>query len=420
MIRIGLPAEDQAARVYGSVMAESHINRTLICSVVFLDIVEYSRKPVTEQIRLKDRFNAVLSDALKGIAAGDRIILDTGDGAAVSFIGDPEDALLMATELRDALVHDAPDGGPQLRMRVGINLGPVSLVRDINNQSNVIGDGINVAQRVMSFAEPGQVLVSRSYHEVVARLSTDYAELFRYEGARTDKHIREHEVYALGETMPGLKKRLQTRRDGHATPAEAGVVGRVAQQVTTTVTGTTSHLRRRPRLATALAVSAILAAAIGLRLNRGPVEKDIAPPPHADVKATSTAGAARPEKNPPPARDGPAKRVAPRDDAAKVAGAPRPEKPLPAAQDSTGKRVVTTADAARVASANIAFITLSIAPWGDVYLDGKKLGVSPPLQEVRVAAGQYRLEITNPAFKTHVEIVDAKPADRIRINHRFQ
>ena len=405
MFRIGPPAVARAVGAYGSVMAESPVNRTLICSVVFLDIVEYSRKPVTEQIRLKDRFNAVLSDALKGVDAGDRIILDTGDGAAVSFIGDPEDALLMATELRDALARDAPDGGAQLRTRVGINLGPVSLVKDINNQPNVIGDGINVAQRVMSFAEPGQVLVSRSYHEVVARLSADYAELFHYEGARTDKHIREHEVYALGETMPGLKKRLHARHGGQA---EAGAVGRAADRVATTVTATTSRLRRSPRLATALAVSAILAAAIGLRLQRGPVEKVIAPPPRADVKASSAARAARPENNPPPVRDGAAKRVAPRDDTAK------------AAQDSTGKRIVTTADAARVASANIAYLSISIAPWGEVYLDGKKLGMSPPLQEVRVAAGQYRLEIRNPAFKTHVEIVEAKPADRIRINHKFQ
>src|SRR5215208_5900507 len=78
-------------------------NRTLICSVLFLDIVEYSRKPVTEQIALKERLNALLSEALRGVAINDRIILDTGDGAAVSFIGDPEDALFVATGLRDVI-----------------------------------------------------------------------------------------------------------------------------------------------------------------------------------------------------------------------------------------------------------------------------------------------------------------------------
>src|SRR5688500_5428572 len=165
-------------------------NRTLICSVVFIDIVEYSRKPVVEQIELKDRFNALLSEALRGVAVNDRIILDTGDGAAISFIGDPEDALFVATGLRDDIAARSKPSEAELSTRMGINLGPVRLVRDINGQPNIIGDGINVAQRVMSFARPGQVLVSRSYYEVVSRLSDESSRLFSYEGSRTDKHIR--------------------------------------------------------------------------------------------------------------------------------------------------------------------------------------------------------------------------------------
>jgi hypothetical protein len=67
-------------------------NRTFICSVVFLDIVEYSKKPVEEQIRLKEHFNVILSEAIRDIAVNDRIMIDTGDGAAIGFLGDPEDA----------------------------------------------------------------------------------------------------------------------------------------------------------------------------------------------------------------------------------------------------------------------------------------------------------------------------------------
>jgi hypothetical protein len=77
-------------------------NRTFICSVVFLDIVEYSRKPVAEQIQLKERLNTLLTEALANVAPNDRIILDTGDGAALSFLGDPEDALFVSLALRDA------------------------------------------------------------------------------------------------------------------------------------------------------------------------------------------------------------------------------------------------------------------------------------------------------------------------------
>ncbi|MBV8659580.1 MAG: adenylate/guanylate cyclase domain-containing protein [Burkholderiales bacterium] len=174
-------------------------NRTLICSIVFLDIADYSRQHVAEQIRLKERFNATLSEALLDIAVNDRIILDTGDGAAVSFLGAPEDALFVAMNLRDTCTSDA-DPDHRLPIRIGINLGPVRQVKDLNGRPNLIGDGINVAQRVMSFAEPGTILVSRSYYEVVSRLSEEYTQLFEYEGMRTDKHVREHEIYTIGNT----------------------------------------------------------------------------------------------------------------------------------------------------------------------------------------------------------------------------
>src|SRR5687767_1213392 len=169
-------------------------NRTLVCSIVFLDIVEYSKKPVTEQLALKQRFNAIVGIALAGVEKRDRIVLDTGDGAAVTFLGDPEDALYSAMAMRDAMVAQAG-----LPVRMGINLGPARLIKDINGQLNIIGDGINVAQRVMSFAASGQLLVSRSFYEVVSCLSSDHARLFGYVGARTDKHVRAHEVYLVGQ-----------------------------------------------------------------------------------------------------------------------------------------------------------------------------------------------------------------------------
>ena len=83
-----------------------HTNRTFICSVLFLDIVEYSQRSVAEQIALKERFNKVLTDAIAGVPTDDRIILDTGDGAAISFLGDPEDALFVTLSLREAMMRE--------------------------------------------------------------------------------------------------------------------------------------------------------------------------------------------------------------------------------------------------------------------------------------------------------------------------
>ena len=74
--------------------------RTLVCSVLFLDIVEYTKKPVSDQLQIKQEFNRVLTKALEQVPPRDRIILDTGDGAAVTFMGDPEDALFASMAVR--------------------------------------------------------------------------------------------------------------------------------------------------------------------------------------------------------------------------------------------------------------------------------------------------------------------------------
>src|SRR5262245_34678557 len=177
-------------------MAESSSD-THVCSVLFVDIVGYSKQTVAEQLELKSACNGLISRSLGNIAKRARIILDTGDGAAVTFFGAPENALFTALRARD----DASD----LALRLGVNLGPIRVVRDLNEQENVVGDGINVAQRVMSFCEPGQLLVSRSFYEVACRLAPDYVNLFIRQGEHADKHQRLHEVFEL---VPDARARL--------------------------------------------------------------------------------------------------------------------------------------------------------------------------------------------------------------------
>jgi class 3 adenylate cyclase len=161
--------------------------------VVFVDIVGYSQRSVVQQVELKTRLNGLVAGVLEHVPVSDRMMLDTGDGAALCFLGDPEDALFAASNLRAGSVA----AGPELALRIGINLGPLRIVKDVNGQPNMLGDGINVAQRVMSFAEPNQILVSRSYYEIVSRLSQEYSRLFQYVGVHRDKHVREHEVYLM-------------------------------------------------------------------------------------------------------------------------------------------------------------------------------------------------------------------------------
>ena len=62
-------------------------NRTWLCPVVFLDIVGYSQTPVSQQMAMKQRLNTFIARAIERVSVPDRLILDTGDGAAVMLDG---------------------------------------------------------------------------------------------------------------------------------------------------------------------------------------------------------------------------------------------------------------------------------------------------------------------------------------------
>jgi hypothetical protein len=177
----------------------NRLNKTTICSVLCVDIVGHSRKPDADQIRQKEHFNELVEAALSTVSKNDRVILDTGDGAAIAFFGAPEDALTAALLIRDG-VSDDNRLHPQhpFELRMGINLGPVRVVRDINDIFNIVGDGLNASQQVMSFAAPNRILVSRSYYEIVAPGNDDVLRLFSHFGIRKDNDAREYDMYIVG------------------------------------------------------------------------------------------------------------------------------------------------------------------------------------------------------------------------------
>lgn len=188
-------------------------NRTIIATVVFADIASFSERSVVDQTTVKTDFNQVAARALQNVAEPDRLILDTGDGLAVCLFGDPADGLFVSLEMRDAYGSTRPVGTPDYEVRIGVNLGPIKVVTDLNSRYNAIGDGINVAQRLMGFASPGQVLCSRSYYEIVSRLSDDYSRLFEFLGVRHDKHVREHDVYEVRPPIASVSAPLELAAD---------------------------------------------------------------------------------------------------------------------------------------------------------------------------------------------------------------
>ncbi|MDO8350809.1 MAG: AsmA-like C-terminal region-containing protein [Gallionella sp.] len=195
--------------------------RTTTAAVVFFDIAGYTKQHDSRQIELKQQFSQLLTKSLESLGVSERIILDTGDGAAVGFLQHPTDALEAAMHFRNALIANKHYDYPDLQVCIGINLGPVSLVKDINDHVNMLGDGINSAQRVMSFAGKDQIYVSRSYFDFVASLSEEYGDLFRYRGSQQDKHGREFQVYELLDAEVPADELRQTQENATAESSNA-------------------------------------------------------------------------------------------------------------------------------------------------------------------------------------------------------
>jgi adenylate cyclase len=131
--------------------------------VLFIDIVGYSKLLINEQSEQIQK----LRDIVRGTeqfrvaqAEGKLLRLPTGDGGALVFRNSPEAPLKCALEISQALKSH-----PELRVRMGIHSGAVYEVTDLNEQANIAGAGINVAQRVMDCGDAGHILLSKRVAE---------------------------------------------------------------------------------------------------------------------------------------------------------------------------------------------------------------------------------------------------------------
>src|SRR5262249_38882966 len=93
-------------------------------------------------------------------AEGKLLRLPTGDGGALVFRTSPEAPVKCALEISKELKNH-----PELRVRMGIHSGPVNEITDLNEQANIAGAGINIAQRVMDCGDAGHILLSRHVAE---------------------------------------------------------------------------------------------------------------------------------------------------------------------------------------------------------------------------------------------------------------
>ena len=172
-------------------------NKASICAIVHLEIIDFSKKTVSEQAEIKNQLNHLINHAVIDIAHNNRAILNVADGTVIACIGPLEDALedalLISLTIRDEILESNSLSSTSLYVRFGINLGSAKVSSDVNGKPSIVGESIDEAQRIMSFAKPNQILVSRPYYEMTSKLSQEISQMFEYH----DMHANEQDIYAV-------------------------------------------------------------------------------------------------------------------------------------------------------------------------------------------------------------------------------
>jgi adenylate cyclase len=180
--------------------------------VLFIDIVGYSKLLITEQSEQLQKLKEIVRGTKQfrlADAEGKLLRLPTGDGGALVFRTSPEAPVLCAVQIGKELRKH-----PELRVRMGIHSGPVNEITDLNEQANIAGAGINIAQRVMDCGDAGHILLSKRVADDLEQYP-QWRSILHDLGTCEVKHgVRLHIFNLYSETVghASLPTRMSARR----------------------------------------------------------------------------------------------------------------------------------------------------------------------------------------------------------------
>ena len=147
-----------------------------LSAILAADVAGYSRLMHHDEEATHAKLTALLTDGVDPAIAehGGRIVKNTGDGFLAEFPSAVEAvraAVQFQTRIKELTIDEAEDR--RIAFRVGVNIGDV-----IVEPHDIFGDGVNIAARLESIAEPGGICISSSaYDQVRGKVGVEFADL---------------------------------------------------------------------------------------------------------------------------------------------------------------------------------------------------------------------------------------------------
>ena len=165
-----------------------------LAAIVAADVAGYSRLMGLDEVGTARtlREHRAVTDALVAKHGG-RLVKTTGDGALLEFPS-VVDAVECAVAVQ-AVMAQRNEGVPvdrRMLFRIGINLGDILIEGD-----DILGEGVNIAARLESIAEPGGICISSStYEQAQGKVAVEFTDLGEHSLKNISRSIR---AYAVGK-----------------------------------------------------------------------------------------------------------------------------------------------------------------------------------------------------------------------------
>src|SRR5450631_386299 len=147
-----------------------------LSAILAADVAGYSRLMHHDEEATHAKLTALLAGGVEPAIAehGGRIVKNTGDGFLAEFpsaIEAVRAAVQFQKRIQELTTGDVEDR--RIAFRVGVNIGDV-----IVEPHDIFGDGVNIAARLESIAEPGGICISSSaYDQVLGKITVEFTDL---------------------------------------------------------------------------------------------------------------------------------------------------------------------------------------------------------------------------------------------------